>query len=140
MKNPSRAPPRTRSVYATALLFLSTAFLFIPYHPSTINYIASNQELPLLPWGACCAYAGPVSDFLGLEAVVALLYLDLLAISPLSVLTAFLIWKQRKIGGHLGIYLSLIRTSILLIGFAVPGAIILIIQLLLLRRIWTNLR
>lgn len=131
---------RIRSVHATSLLFLSTAFLFALFHPSTIDHIASDHELPLLPWGSCCAYAGPVSEFLGLEAVVALLYLDLLVIAPLSVLAALLIWKRRKIGGHLGIYLTLVRTGLLLIGFAVPGAIILIIQLLLLRRIWTNLR
>lgn len=134
-------PPRTRSVYATALLFVSTAFLFLlPNRLSTIDYIVSNQELPLLPWGSCCAYAGPVSAFLGLEPVLALLYLDSLVLVPLSVLTAFLIWKQRKIGGHLGVYLTLVRTGVLLIGLAVPGAIILVIQLLLLRRIWTNLR
>lgn len=90
--------------------------------------------------GACCAHAGPVSEFLGLDAVVALLYLDTLVIIPLSVLAEFLIWKQLRIGGHLGMYLSLVRIGILLIGFAVPGAIILIIQLLPLRRIWTNLR
>jgi len=140
MEHAQSTPLRTRSVYTTALLFLSTAILFTLFHPSTIGYIISNQELPPLPWGACCAYAGPVSEFLGLEAVVALLYLDLLIIAPLSVLTAFLIWKNRKIGGHLGIYLTLVRTGILLIGFAVPGAIILFIQLVLLRRIWTNLR
>ena len=98
-----------------------------------------EHELPLLPWGACCAYAGPVSEFLGLEAVVALLYLDLLVIAPSTVLAAFLIWKQREMGGHLGIYISLIRIGLLLIGFAVPGAIILIIQLFLLRWIWTSL-
>lgn len=131
---------RTSSVYATAFLFLSTAFLFTVFHTSTIDYIISNQELPLLPWGACCVYAGPVSKLLGLEVVVALLYLDLLVIAPLTVLTAFLILKQRKIGGRLDIYISLVRIGILLIGFAVPRAVILIIQLLLLHRIWVILR
>lgn len=131
---------RIRSVYATALLFFATAFLFTLFHPSTINHVVSNQELPLLPWGACCAYAGPVSEFLGLEAVVALLYLDLLVIAPLTVLTAFLIWKQLRIGVHLGIYLSLVRMGILLIGYGAPGGILFIIPLLLLHRIWTNLR
>ena len=136
----SSVPSRMRPVYVTVFLFVLLGVGPLISNPFWIDYIVSNHELPLLPWGACCGFKGPVSDFLGLEAVVILLYLELLAISPLSILTGFLIWKLRKSGGSLGIYLSLGRVGITLIGFAAPYGVIYIVQLLLLGRIWTNLR
>jgi hypothetical protein len=106
----------------------------------SLQYILTYHELPLLPWGACCGYQGPASDLLGLDTAVFLLSLEVFATSPLSLLTAFLLWKRRKSGATLGTYLAVVRTRINLVAFAAPYGVIYVVQLLLIRTIRARLQ
>ncbi len=139
MADPSSSSSRTRTVQLTALLYVLLGVSTIIAYPSSIVYVQTHNALPLLPWGACCAMSGPVSDFVGLDAVVALAYVEVLVLSPLSILAGFLIWRGQRVGGILGVPVSFANIGIILIGFAAPYGVIFVVQLWLLSRIWTKL-
>ena len=100
-------------------------------------YIVRNRELPVM-LGAR-ALEGPISQGLGIDAVIVSLYL-LGVVSAAEVVVGYWLWKSRKLGGVAALAISPISLAFW-IGYEVPPFIlIVVVRAILVWRGWRNLR
>ncbi len=121
--------------WASVLLFVSAARWLI-FDVPTVLYILSNREIPI--FFGIRALSGPISEILGIDAVLAA-EVPYGALHLLGVVAGYLLWKSKRLGGILGI--SVIGfSSFFWIGFAVPyGPLIGIPNLYLIISGWKTL-
>lgn len=128
---------RSPSITWASLLFFLMGAAYVAGVLPMLLYIVRNRELPVM-LGAR-ALEGPISQGLGIDAVIVSLYL-LGVVSAAEVVVGYWLWKSRKLGGVAALAISPISLAFW-IGYEVPPFIlIVVVRAILVWRGWRNLR
>ncbi len=128
---------RPAAITAASILYILNGLAFLISSPLVVIYILRKRELPVV--FGIEALSGPISDRLGLDAVIAA-SVPWAIVNGLELVTGYWLWKSRKKGGKLGLILFP-AGLIFWIGYLLPGPLVIgPLRVLLLARGWKTLR
>ncbi|MBI2873356.1 MAG: hypothetical protein HYY00_09250 [Chloroflexi bacterium] len=128
---------RSASITWASLLFLLMGGFYVAGIVPMLLYIIRNRELP--PMLGFRALEGPISQGLGIDAVIVSLYL-LAVVSAAEVVAGYWLWKSRKLGGVAALAISPVSRAFW-IGYEVPPFIlVVVVRAILVWRGWRSLR